>query len=93
MAEAPPQLLSDSVSITYADIAELLRDMPPEAKQRAKYAAMAFETLFQQLRMAHPRDPAIALGAAFAVFAIAKRLVEIDTDQSKSGSGLIQLLS
>lgn len=74
-------------------IKELLRDLPPEPKSRAKYAAMSIEATWETLRRQHPRDPAIALGAAFAVYTIAQRMVAQDKEAVASGGGLIQLMS
>ncbi|MFI4971317.1 MAG: hypothetical protein ACHP7H_01445 [Hyphomicrobiales bacterium] len=85
-------LLNDNISETLSGVQELVRDLPPEAKGRAKFAAVALEHTFQALRSAHPRDPAVALGAAFAIFTIADRLVHIEADSESKGAGLIQLI-
>lgn len=85
-------LLNDSIAETLNEVQDLVRDLPPEAKGRAKYAAIQIENAFQTLRVAHPRDPAVALGAVFAIFTIAERLVKIEADSAKKGTGLIQLV-
>jgi hypothetical protein len=86
-------LLNDNISETLEGVGELIRELPPEARKRARYAAMAFEQLFQKLRTSHPRDPAVALGAAWAVFTLADRLVKIDNEGEQQGSGLIKLIT
>ena len=70
---------------------ELIRGIPPSQRQRAKHAAAAIEKVFMGLQKDHPKDPAIALGAAFAIYMIGARIVE----QAKEGKhdNLIQLLS
>ena len=85
-------LLNDSISETLSGVQELVRGLPPEAKGRAKFAAVALENTFQALRSAHPRDLAVALGAVFAIFTIAERLVQIEADSENKGTGLIQLI-
>ena len=86
-------LLNNDIDTTLEAVGELIRALPPDAKERARYSAMAFETLFQKLRNDHPRDPAIALGAAFAIFTLADRLVKIDNQGEEKGGGLIQLVN
>ena len=86
-------LLNNDIDVTLEQVGELIRALAPEAKERAKYAAMVFEQTFQTLRTAHPRDPAIALGAAFAIFTLADRLVKIDNQGEEKGGGLIQLVN
>ena len=86
-------LLNNDIDVTLEQVGELIRALAPEAKERAKYAAMAFEGLFQTLRVKHPRDPAIALGAAWAIFTLADRLVKIDNQGEEKGGGLIQLVN
>jgi hypothetical protein len=69
---------------------ELLRGLPPSARGRAKMAAAAIEKVFVGLQKDHPKDGAVALGAAFAIYMIGARIVE----QAKEGEhgSLIQLL-
>jgi hypothetical protein len=86
-------LLNDNITETLEGVGELIRELPPEARERAKYAAMAFEQLFQKLRVAHPSDPAIALGAAWAIFTLADRLVKLDNEGEQQGSGLVKLIT
>jgi hypothetical protein len=86
-------LLNNGIDTTLEQVGELIRALPPEAKGRAKYAALAFEQLFQKLRTDHPRDPSIALGAAWAIFTLADRLVKLDNDGEEKGGGLIKLVT
>ena len=85
---------TDSVSENVEILAELIRGIPPEARNRAKKAAASLENVFSQLKRDYPRDPAVALGAAFAVFIMAQRMVEAPKqgDSSADGMGLIHLL-
>jgi len=84
-------LLSDSINETLAGISDLVRGLPPGAKQRAQAAAVAFERTFQTLRVNYPRDPAVALGSAFAIFTIAERLVNTEKESDEKGH-MIELL-
>ena len=85
-------LLNDNISETLDGIQELIRGLPQVQKERAKHAAVALEATFQKLRKDHPNDPATALGAAFAIFTLADRLVSIERDCETKGHGMIQLL-
>lgn len=70
----------------------LLGGLPKEARKRAKKAAVTIENVFTGLQKDYPKDPAVALGAAFAVFLLAERLCDAP-EQGDSDKGLIQLLS
>ena len=70
----------------------LLGGLPPESRRRAKKAAVTIENVFTGLQKDHPKDAAVALGAAFAVFLLAERLCEAP-EQGDSDKGLIKLLS
>lgn len=67
---------TDSVQGNFDLVCEALSGAPPDARQRAKRAALKFEHLFEKLRREAPNDPAVALGTAFAVFYLGKELVE-----------------
>lgn len=85
-------MFSDSISENIETLRELLAGVPPEARKRAKKAAVTIENVFTGLQKDHPKDPSVALGAAFAVFLLAERLCEAP-EQGTSDKGLIQLLS
>lgn len=70
---------------------ELLRGLPPSERGKAKMAAAKIEKVFMGLQKDHPKDGAVALGAAFAIYMIGARIVE----QAKEGKhdGLIKLVS
>jgi hypothetical protein len=72
-------------------IEELIRALPKSQQPRAKYAAATIEKVFTGLQKDHPRDGAVALGAAWAIYKIGAKIVE----QAKEGKhdNLIQLLS
>lgn len=85
-------MFTDSISENIETLRELLGGLPPEARKRAKKAAVTIENVFTGLQKDYPKDPAVALGAAFAVFLLAERLCEAP-EQGGSDKGLIQLLS
>lgn len=85
-------LFKDNIGETLDVLGQLLQGIPPESRKRAQKAAVRLEQTFTQLRNDAPNDPATALGAAFGIFKIAERLIELDRDDTKKGKGLIQLL-
>jgi hypothetical protein len=84
---------TDSIDENVEILRELLGGIPPEARDRAKKAAIALENQFTRLQRDYPKDTAIALGAAFAVFMLAQRIVEAPKQGDGKDRGLIQLLS
>lgn len=86
-------MFGDSVEANIETVKELLQGMPPSARGRAKQAAVAIEKAVMGARMENPKDPAIALGVAFALFSFAQRIVQGDASDEGSGERLIQLLS
>ena len=85
-------MFTDSIDENVEMLRELLGGVPPESRRRAKKAAVALENTFTRLQKDHPKDAVIALGAAFAIFMLAQRLVEAPK-QGDSDKRLIQLLS
>ncbi len=85
-------MFSDSVNENCETIKELLRGLPPSHRNRAKKAAAAIEKVFVGLQKDYPKDGAVALGAAFAIFMIGARIVE-QAKEKGSHENLIQLLS
>ena len=85
-------MFSDSISENIEILRELVGGLPPQHRNMAKKAATAIENVFTGLQKDHPKNPAVALGAAFAVFLLAERLCEAP-EQGGSDKGLIQLLS
>ena len=82
---------TDSVAENAEILTELTRGIPPGARKRAQKAAVTIENVFTGLQQNHPKDIAVALGAAFAVFKLAERLVEAKA-QGGSDKNLIQML-
>ena len=80
----------DSISENVELITELLRGVMPAHRKMAQRAAVRIENVFMQLQKDNPKNAAVALGAAFAVFKLAERLCEKGED-GKQGN-LIQLL-
>jgi hypothetical protein len=85
-------MFTDSLAGNLQICEDLITGLPGTARPRAARAAQAFENLFNQLRADNPKDPAIALGAAFAVFKIAEGMIDQQQGGDKA-TGLIQLLS
>lgn len=85
-------MFTDSINENVSFVEDLISGLPRPAKVRCGKIAQQFEDLFNQIRQDNPRDPAAALGAAFAVFKISERIVENDTSESADGN-MIQLLS
>lgn len=85
-------MFSDSIDHNVEILREMLGGLPPEHRRMAKKAAVTIENVFTQLQKDHPKNAAVALGAAFAVFLLAQRLGEAP-EQGGSDKQLIQLLS
>lgn len=84
---------TDSCENNLEILRELLSGIPPVARKRAVAAAVLLENTFTRLQKDHPKDAAVALGAAFAVFTLAQRMVDAPKQGDKEDRGLIQLLS
>lgn len=84
---------NDSIENNCEVIEELLRGVMPQHRNKAKRAAVAIENQFTALQRDYPKDPAVALGAAYAIFKLAQRLVEAGKDSDGGSGNLIQLLS
>lgn len=85
-------MFSDSIEENLETLRELFGGIPPAARNRAKKAAVALENTFTRLQKEYPKDATVALGAAFAIFMLAQRLVDAPK-QGDSDKRLIQLLS
>lgn len=83
---------TDSLSENKELIAELVRGMPVGAQNRAKRTALAFEKFWQQMIRDNPKDPAVALGAAFAVYELADRIVKMERGAEGQQKGLIEIV-
>jgi hypothetical protein len=84
-------MFSDSVDGNCEILKELIGGIPPSQRNKAKRAAMKIEKAFTDLQRDYPKDAAVALGAAFAIYMIGARIVE--QAKESDGKGLIQLLS
>lgn len=85
-------MFTDSIDENIELLRELVGGLPPEHRRMAKKAAVTIENVFTKLQKDHPKNAAVALGAAFAVFLLAQRLGEAP-EQGGSDKQLIQLLS
>lgn len=83
-------MLSDSINENVATLTDLLRDVPPQARYRARDAAVKIEGVVNKLRQDYPRDPAVALGVAWALAMLLDRMIQQDT--AAGPENLIQLL-
>ena len=86
-------MFTESIDENIELLRELVAGLPPDARRRSKKAAVKIENVFTGLQKEYPKDAAVALGAAFAVFLLAQRLVEAPEQEGNSDKGLIQLLS
>jgi hypothetical protein len=84
-------MFTDSIDENIETLRVLIAGIPPEGRRRAKKAAVTIENVFTGLQKEYPKDSAVALGAAFAVFLLAERLCDAP-QQGDSDKGLIQLL-
>lgn len=86
---------TDSIENNLEIIRELLLGVPPEARRRASKAAGQLENVFTKMQRDYPNDPAVALGAAFAIYTLAQRLVDAGKggDATEKQGNLIHLLS
>lgn len=84
---------TDSIDNNLEILKELLGGIGPAHRERAKRAAVKLENVFTALQRDNPKDPAVALGAAFAIYTLAQRLVNAGQDGAPAESSLIQLLS
>ena len=83
-------MFSDSVDGNCEILKELIGGIPPSQRNKAKRAAMKIEKAFTDLQRDYPKDAAVALGAAFAIYLIGQRIVE--QAKESDGKGLIQML-
>lgn len=86
-------IFSDSIDNNLEVITELLRGVPTATRDRAKRAAMAMEKTFEAIKRDSPKDPAVALGVAFAVFTLGQRMVQDDSRKGDNVGNLIELLN
>jgi hypothetical protein len=84
-------MFSDSVTGNKEIMRELLAALPPSQRDHARRAAMKIEKAFTDLQRDYPKNAAVALGTAFAIYAIAERI----TTQAKEsdGKGLIEMIN
>jgi len=85
---------TDSLSENLEVVRELLSGLPPDSRHNAKKAAASIENVIVALRKDYPRNPAVALGVAFAIFKIAEDITRPAEDaDGKTQKSMIQLLS
>lgn len=85
-------MFTDSIEQNVELLRELIGGIPPGRRRQAKAAAVAIEKTWNDLIRDNPKNPAVALGAAFAIYLLAQRLGEAP-EQGGSDKKLIQLLS
>lgn len=84
---------NDSIQNNLDIIKELMHSVPPAQRQKARKAAVMLENTVTRLKKEYPRDNAVALGTAFAIFTLAERLVQAGKGGDREQSSMIQLLS
>lgn len=84
---------TDNISGNLELVKELLQGIPADARNRAKRAAVCIEAAWEKVRKdsQDTHDPAVVLGAVFAIFMLADRMVQAERDGESRP--LIQLLS
>lgn len=82
---------TDSLSENKELIAMLVRGLTRDGQIRAKRTAVRFEKLWQAVIREAPKDPALTLGAAFAVYELADRLTRAQRTAPQE-EGLIQVV-
>lgn len=83
-------MFSQNIEENCEILRELIRGVPPSQRNKAKRAAAKIEKAFTDLQKDYPKDAAVALGAAFAIYMIGARIVE--QAKESPGENLIQLL-
>lgn len=84
-------MFTDSIDGNLELLQMLLQDLPPSRQQEAKKAFMAIEKVFRGLQADNPRNNAVALGTACAIYTIASRMVG-EAEDGVENQPLIDLL-
>jgi hypothetical protein len=84
-------MFTDSIEHNLALIEELVQALPLGERNAAKRAAVNMEKVFKDIQRDNQSSKGAAVGTAFAVFTLAKRLT--DPSKGSTGGNLIQLLS
>ena len=82
---------TDSINDNLETIQQLLGNATAAQKERAKRTAIKIENVVHAIQKDDPRDGAVGLGLAFAIFYIAQNLVE--SGSHREDGPKIQLLS
>ena len=85
-------MFTDSIDSNVELLRELIGGIPPARRRQAQKAAAAIEKTWNDLIKDNPKNPSVALGAAFAIYLLAQRLGEAP-EQGGSDKQMIQLLS
>jgi hypothetical protein len=87
-------LFSDNIDQNLQILRELLHDIRPEERKKARQAAAAIEKAVVAIIKSAPHDPVVGLGVTFAIHVIAERLVQQNIHGDPGpGSNLIQLIN
>jgi|HubBroStandDraft_4_1064222.scaffolds.fasta_scaffold00046_39 hypothetical protein len=81
---------TDSVHDNMELVKELIQGMPRSAQIRAKQAAAQLIQTWDKMKVEAPKDPAVAVGAAFAVCYMMDHIVE-STDGPINDNMIIQI--
>jgi len=80
---------TDSIDQNLELLQELIDGMPQGAKVRGQNAAAAVGNVIHALRRDNPKDPAVAIGVALAIFSVGQQMVHAQAETDKP---LIQLI-
>jgi hypothetical protein len=87
-------LFSDNIDQNLQILRQLLSEIPPDKRRKARQVAAAIEKAVVGIIQCDPKDPVMGLGVTFAIMVIAERLVQQNVhDDPGPGSSLIQLLN
>jgi hypothetical protein len=85
-------MFTDSIDGNLETIRELMQGVPPSERENAKKAAYMVEKVILNLQRDYPKNSAVALGTAFALFMLAQRIVQAPK-ASDTDKGMVELLS
>ena len=92
MSDASGVSFSDSIENNLELLRELLRGLPPDTRNAARYAASKVEKSITDLMKDYRGNRGAALGTAFAVYMFAQTFVEKSQGGEGQGQKLIELL-
>ena len=86
-------VFSDSIDANLDLLEELVRGLPSGQRNQARLAANLIEKVFNDIRRDSQGNPGAAIGTAWAVYKIAKEMVQKSENGIDNGKKLIQLVN